>query len=155
MKIASRVRHFAATLILAGVRAVNAAPVEVAPVCMINEAGVMAHTIVSVRTEEFMLEPPGTISRERWLFRITCAGGSCLGARIALGNIERGEPVQLLDVAIAENMRLDSVKGRVATIVWTRNFSDATITIDLDRKRVDFYSYSSKLGKSVGVGACE
>ena len=74
--------------------------------------------------------------------------------RLSTGNIDAGKPIALLDVIVPQEVRLASVEGRVAKIVWRRNFSDATITIDVERKVFE-YRAEGGLADGVGLGVCQ
>jgi hypothetical protein len=125
--------------------------IEAMPYCILNGSVLMIRTIIdTVETpkKEKANDPPFK-SRTYWVIDCQMDSGSCIASGLGLRAVENGEPIGPADLTQAAGMRLVSVAGKVATIVW----GIRTFTLDMS-KRVVSIRISGVTSDGVGSGPC-
>jgi len=126
--------------------------VEAYPWCVIDGRTLWIRTIIQYETTTAKgseaNEPPRT-SRDYWAIECELATGNCKASSLSLRSLEEGKPIGLWDVTQSDGMRLVSVAGKIATIVW----GFGTFTLDMSKKLVS-YRYSDDASDSLGSGPC-
>ncbi|MDH4566198.1 hypothetical protein E8E95_05855 [Pseudomonas sp. BN414] len=126
--------------------------VEAVPWCVINSDGLWINTIIeSVETPIKGADAQNTPNTYRYYWAIHCymATGDCVASGLNLDNLEKGEPIGFGELVQPDGMRLVSVAGKVATIVWGIN----TFTLDVSKQLVS-YRNSGQTTDTVGSGPC-
>ena len=90
--------------------------------------------------------------RVRQLWSITCSLGTrqCEAVLVNVSRIERGEELELEDVAKVKGMSVAAQTGAVVTLVWGPY---RTLVLDLKARTIE-YRESGPAAEGRGVGAC-
>ncbi|WP_223511505.1 hypothetical protein [Pseudomonas sp. GL-B-19] len=137
---------FAATGVLAEPR-----KIEAVPFCMIGSESLNIRTVL-----EMVETPKGTRAndsphayREYWVIDCAMDTGRCVASELDLDSVDAGKPIDTFSLSQANEMRLASVAGEIATIVLGRK----TFTLDMPKQLVTV-RFSNEESDTVGSGPC-
>lgn len=129
----------------------NPKKIEAVPYCIINSDVVMIKTIIESKGQRIGAkagEPQDTY-RDYWSINCDISTGSCVASKLYLKSLEAGKPISFVDLIQPSGMRLVSVVGNVATIVWGINL----FSFDMSKKTVAFRQ-SGDTYEMFGSGPC-
>lgn len=127
--------------------------IEVVPLCLLSSTDLMVRTIIETTSTpaqgEKLSDSPRTKSRAYWVINCSLITGNCSAAELQLKPIEDGKPIRIFDLVPVEGMRLVSVTGGIATMVWGIH----TFTLDIPKRQMSVRA-SGSMSDDFGSGSC-